>query len=125
MHFLYMISIIPNALLIIIPFYFLSYGQCYRGCTSILDYWFVIFLLPFAVPLYVSIAAILRWLKGKKPRKLHAIIVGIYCSIIVLFGIGSSLLYLDDAALHLSLVPMGLAIGLPAIYAMVVKPELA
>jgi len=114
MTFIYGISVVTNVGLIFVAYALFSYGVCYTSCTN---YWFLLLIAPFCVPLWVSVAALVRRKRNLPFRKFHVQILGACGALIVL---------LVFAVIGTSQSPSvaDILTGLPAIYAAITKPDL-
>ena len=125
LNILYVVSIVPSFGLVFVIWAFLAFGACYTNCDDLTDHWYIVIVLPFSLPAIMAVFAVRRWIRGLPPRRLHYLISAI-------FGFGLSVLALwfavtdhGDAQLHLSiLLPLGVGIAIPKVFAMIAKPEL-
>ena len=116
------ISLIPNSFLILVAYAFFGFAPCYDGCDELADFLFVIYVIPFCIPLIVSVFALWTWYSKGILKRYHPIILGIYCAALIILGIFFSVYDPADAFIHGLLVPLGIMVGLPTIYAIIKRP---
>lgn len=120
----FVFSLLPNLLLLMLAMAFLTVGHCQSGCDAAGDFWFLGFALPFALPFIVSILAVHRCRRGRPALKLHVVILGAYGVSLILLALALSLLDPGQTGLFLFLLPLGILIGRPAVHAQIRKPPL-